>query len=120
MSTKISESLKDQVYLFFSLPALIISCWIFGDNNNQIRDGYQKGVKGNSFVYFFNELTGIPPEEGVKVSFKVGEKTANGRYLGEANSQYQFEIDEDFGEKIDVASISSDPLFLIKMQTFLK
>ena len=76
-----------------------------GDNNNQIRDGYQKGVKGNSFVYFFNELTGIPPEEGVKVNFKVGEKAANGRYLGEANSQYQFEIDQDFGEKIDVPCI---------------
>jgi hypothetical protein len=90
-----------------------------GDNNNQIRDGYQKGVKGNSFVYFFNELSGIPPEEGVKVNFKVGEKTVNGRYLGEANSQYQFEIDEDFGEKIEVASISSDPLFLIKMQVEL-
>jgi hypothetical protein len=114
-----AKQFKEQIVAAITRELEVATELSSGDNNNQIRDGYQKGVKGNSFVYFFNELSGIPPEEGVKVNFKVGEKTANGRYLGEANSQYQFEIDEDFGEKIDVASISSDPLFLIKMQVEL-
>jgi len=114
-----AKQFKEQIVAAITRELEVATELSSGDNNNQLRDGYQKGLKGNSFVYFFNELTGIPPEEGVKVNFKVGEKTANGRYLGEANSQYQFEIDEDFGEKINVASISSDPLFLIKMQVEL-
>jgi hypothetical protein len=86
-----AKQFKEQIVAAITRELEVATELSSGDNNNQIRDGYQKGVKGNSFVYFFNELSGIPPEEGVKVNFKVGEKTVNGRYLGEANSQYQFE-----------------------------
>lgn len=116
MLTVKAKQFKEQIVAAITRELEVATELSSGDNNNQIRDGYQKGVKGNSFVYFFNELTGVPPEEGMKVNFKVGEKAASGRYLGEVNSQYQFEIDEDLGEQIDIASISSDPLFLIKMQ----
>jgi hypothetical protein len=82
-----------------------------GEKKNQVRDGVQERQRGASFIYVFNELTGTPPEEGMKVSFSVGEKKSQGRYLGEANSQYQFELEDNFGASIDVASIGSDPLF---------
>lgn len=57
--------------------------------------GIHERKKGNSFIYVFNELSVTPPEEGMKVSFTVGEKKSQGRYLGEANSQYQFELEDD-------------------------
>lgn len=90
-----------------------------GDRKNQVRDGVRERQKGNSFIYIFNELTGTPPEEGMKVNFTVGEKASQGRYLGEANSQYQFEVEDDFGPIIEAASIASDPLFLIEKQVDL-
>ena len=89
MLTVRAKQFKEQIVAAITRELEVATELSSGDNNNQIRDGYQKGVKGNSFVYFFNELTGIPPEEGMKVNFKVGEKTSPGRYLGEANSQYQ-------------------------------
>jgi superfamily I DNA and/or RNA helicase len=90
-----------------------------GEEKNQVRDGTRERQKGSSYIYVFNELTGTPPEEGMKVNFSVGERKSQGRYLGEANSQYQFEVEEDFGPIIDVASIGSDPLFLIEKQVEL-
>ena len=90
-----------------------------GEKKNQVRDGIRERQKGSSFIYVFNELSGTPPEEGMKVSFTVGDKKSQGRYLGEANSQYQFELEDDFGPTIDVASIGSDPLFLIEKQVEL-
>jgi superfamily I DNA and/or RNA helicase len=90
-----------------------------GERKNQVRDGIQDRQKGSSFIYVFNELTGTPPEEGMKVSFSVGEKKSQGRYLGEVDSQYQFELEDDFGPTIEVANIGSDPLFLIEKQVEL-
>lgn len=90
-----------------------------GERRNQVRDGVREGQRGSSFFYVFNELTGMPPEEGMKVNFSVGEKKSQGRYLGEANSQFQFELEDDFGATIEVAGIGSDPLFLIEKQVEL-
>jgi superfamily I DNA and/or RNA helicase len=87
-----------------------------GERANEAKDGIKTQKKGNSFVYEFEELTGYPPDEGVQVSFTVGEKSSKGRYLGEINSKFIFELDEDLGDKITAGSIISDPLFLLEKQ----
>lgn len=87
-----------------------------GEHANEIKDGVQTRKKGNSFVYEFEELTGFPPDEGVEVSFTVGEKTSKGRYLGEINSKFVFEFDDDLGATIAQGGIVSSPLFLLEKQ----
>lgn len=87
-----------------------------GDRKNELKDGSRVRKKGDSFVYEFADLSGMPPEEGVQVTFSVGEKSNKGRYLGEVNSRYVFEIDADLGQHIDVATAISDPLFLLEKQ----
>jgi superfamily I DNA and/or RNA helicase len=87
-----------------------------GERANQAKDGIQTRKKGNSFVYEFEELSGFPPDEGVQVSFTVGEKTSKGRYLGEINSKFIFEFDEDLGTTISLGAVVSDPLFLLEKQ----
>jgi superfamily I DNA and/or RNA helicase len=87
-----------------------------GERANEVKDGHQTRKKGNSFVYEFEELTGYPPDEGVQVSFTVGEKTSKGRYLGEINSKFVFEFDDDLGANITQGAIVSDPLFLLEKQ----
>lgn len=87
-----------------------------GERANQAKDGIQTRNKGNSFVYEFEELSGFPPDEGVQVSFTVGEKTSKGRYLGEINSKFVFEFDEDLGATISLGDVVSDPLFLLEKQ----
>ena len=87
-----------------------------GERANEVKDGHQTRKKGNSFVYEFEELTGYPPDEGVQVSFTVGEKTSKGRYLGEIDSKFVFEFDEDLGANISQGAIVSDPLFLLEKQ----
>ena len=87
-----------------------------GERANEVKDGVQTRKKGNSFVYEFEELTGFPPDEGVQVSFTVGEKTSKGRYLGEINSKFVFEIDDDLGKNVAQGAIVSDPLFLLEKQ----
>jgi superfamily I DNA and/or RNA helicase len=87
-----------------------------GERANEVKDGVQTRKKGNSFVYEFEELTGYPPDEGVQVSFTVGEKTSKGRYLGEINSKFVFEFDDDLGANITHGAIVSDPLFLLEKQ----
>jgi superfamily I DNA and/or RNA helicase len=87
-----------------------------GERANEVKDGVQTRKKGNSFVYEFEELTGYPPDEGVQVSFTVGEKTSKGRYLGEINSKFVFEFDDDLGTNIAQGAIVSDPLFLLEKQ----
>ncbi len=87
-----------------------------GDRTNAVKDGVRTIVKEDSFLYEFEELSGFPPDEGVEVVFTVGEKTSNGRFLGEVNSKFLFELSEDLGEKIPLAKIVSDPLFLISRQ----
>ena len=87
-----------------------------GERANQAKDGIQTRKKGNSFVYEFEELSGFPPDEGVQVSFTVGEKTSKGRYLGEINSKFVFEFDEDLGTTISLGAVVSDPLFLLEKQ----
>jgi superfamily I DNA and/or RNA helicase len=87
-----------------------------GERANEVKDGVQTRKKGNSFVYEFEELTGYPPDEGVQVSFTVGEKTSKGRYLGEIDSKFVFEFDDDLGANIAQGAIVSDPLFLLEKQ----
>ena len=87
-----------------------------GERANEVKDGVQTRKKGNSFVYEFEELTGYPPDEGVQVSFTVGEKTSKGRYLGEINSKFVFEFDDDLGANIAQGAIVSDQLFLLEKQ----
>ena len=87
-----------------------------GERANEVKDGVQTRKKGNLFVYEFEELTGFPPDEGVQVSFTVGEKTSKGRYLGEINSKFVFEFDDDLGAIITQGAIISDPLFLLEKQ----
>ena len=71
-----------------------------GERANEVKDGIQTRKKGNSFLYEFEEMTGYPPDEGVQVSFTVGEKTSKGKYLGEINSKFVFEFDDDLGANI--------------------
>ena len=87
-----------------------------GERANEVKDGIQTRKKGNSFIYEFEELTGYPPDEGVQVSFTVGEKTSKGRYLGEINSKFVFEIEDDLGANVTQGAIVSDPLFLLEKQ----
>ena len=87
-----------------------------GERANQVKDGIQTRKKGNSFIYEFEELTGYPPDEGVQVAFTVGEKTTKGRFLGEISSKFVFELEDDLGPNIPLASIVSDPLFLLEKQ----
>jgi len=87
-----------------------------GERANEVKDGVQTRKKGKSFVYEFEELTGFPPDEGVQVSFTVGEKTSKGKYLGEVNSKFVFEFDDDLGASIVQGAIVSDPLFLLEKQ----
>jgi superfamily I DNA and/or RNA helicase len=87
-----------------------------GERANEVKDGIQTRKRGNSFIYEFEELTGYPPDEGVQVSFTVGEKTSKGRYLGEVNSKFVFEIEDDLGANVTQGAIVSDPLFLLEKQ----
>lgn len=87
-----------------------------GERANEVKDGVRTRKKGNSFVYEFEELTGYPPDEGVQVSFTIGEKTSKGKYLGEINSKFVFEIDDDLGASVTQGAIVSDPLFLLEKQ----
>jgi superfamily I DNA and/or RNA helicase len=87
-----------------------------GERANEVKDGIQTRKRGNSFIYEFEELTGYPPDEGVQVSFTVGEKTSKGRYLGEVNSKFVFEIEHDLGANVTQGAIVSDPLFLLEKQ----
>jgi len=50
------------------------------------------------------------------VTFTVGEKTSKGRYLGEINAKFIFELDDDLGTNIAQGTIVSDPLFLLEKQ----
>lgn len=87
-----------------------------GDRKNELKDGTKVRKKGDSYIYEFNDLSGMPPEEGVQVTFSVGEQSKKGRYLGEVNSRYVFEIESDLGQHIDTATAISDPLFLLEKQ----
>ena len=87
-----------------------------GERANEVTEGIRTRKKGNSFVYEFEELTGTPPDEGVQVTFTVGEKTSKGRYLGEINAKFIFELDDDLGTTISQGTIISDPLFLLEKQ----
>ena len=87
-----------------------------GERANEVTEGIRTRKKGNSFVYEFEELTGTPPDEGVQVTFTVGEKTSKGRYLGEINAKFIFELDDDLGTNIAQGTIVSDPLFLLEKQ----
>ncbi len=87
-----------------------------GERSNKLIEGRLKKSSGKNYIYEFEELVGFPPEEGVQISFTVKDRSTNGRFLGEVNSKYLFEVDENFGEKIEEANVVSDPLFLIQRQ----
>jgi hypothetical protein len=86
-----------------------------GERANDAKDGVQTRKKGNSFVYEFEELTGYPPDEGVQVSFTVGEKTSKGRYLGEINSKFVFEFDDDLDSDETSSTSVTNGLSLCKI-----
>jgi superfamily I DNA and/or RNA helicase len=88
----------------------------FGDKKNQLLHGVFQKNSGGNYVYSFQDMSGTPPEEGMKVAFTVEQKSAPGKYLGEVESQFLFEVENDFGKIIPLASITSDPLFLIEKQ----
>ena len=87
-----------------------------GERTNQAKDGVRTRKKGGSFLYEFEELSGFPPDEGVEISFTVGAESTMGRFLGEINSKFVFELRDDIGAKIGEASVVSDPLFLLSKQ----
>ena len=87
-----------------------------GERSNKLLAGRLKKAVGKGFIYEFEELVGFPPEEGVEISFSVKERASKGRFIGEVNSKFLFETEENFGEKIEEANVVSDPLFLIQRQ----
>ena len=86
------------------------------DRSNEAIDGINISSRSKSNTYEFEELTGFPPEEGVQVTLTIDEKQIKGKYLGERNSKYLFEIEENLGQKITKAIVISDPLFLLEKQ----
>lgn len=87
-----------------------------GERTNSVSRGEFKYKRGSSFVYEFDDLTGFPPDEGTQITFTIKEKSHKGKYLGEVNSRFLFEIEEDLGGSIPVATVTSDPLFLLEKQ----
>lgn len=91
----------------------------FGDKRNQILNGKLVQQGDSKYLYEFMDITGNPPEEGMKIVFTVDKKTSPGKYLGETESKFLFEVEDNFGEDVPVANISSDPLFLVERQVEL-
>lgn len=85
-----------------------------GERSNEASTGHFLRQQGSGYVYEFEDLTGFPPDEGVQISFTVGEKTSKGKYLGEIDSKFLFELDRDLGPEIDKVTVVSDPLFLLE------
>jgi len=71
---------------------------------------------GNS-VYKFEKFTGSPPEEGTKVEVSIGGESVSGRISGKDERGFFLDLMKDFGEVITEAKLTSDPLFLLKMQS---
>jgi hypothetical protein len=87
-----------------------------GERSNKLLAGKRRSSGKNCFIYEFEELIGFPPEEGVQISFAVKDKATNGRYLGEVDAKFLFEVEGDLGAEIDEATVVSDPLFLLQRQ----
>jgi superfamily I DNA and/or RNA helicase len=83
-----------------------------------LRDGNRvsQNASGSS-VYRFENFTGTPPEEGTKVEVSVGGESVTGRISGKDDRGFYLELMKDFGEAITEAKLTSDPLFLLKMQS---
>lgn len=83
-----------------------------------LRDGNRvsQNVSGNS-VYRFENFTGTPPEEGTKVEVSIKSEAVTGRISGKDERGFFLELMKDFGETISEARLTSDPLFLLKMQS---
>lgn len=83
-----------------------------------LRDGRRvaQNSSGNS-VYKFEIFTGTPPEEGTKVEVSIGGESVTGRISGKDERGFFLELMKDFGEVITEAKLTSDPLFLLKMQS---
>ena len=111
-----AETLKQEMVAALNKELEIARKASSGERANEVKDGIQTRKKSNSFVYEFEQLSGYPPDEGVQVSFTVGEKTSKGRYLGEINSKFVFEFEDDLGVNITQGAIVSDPLFLLEKQ----
>lgn len=115
LSTR-ANTLKDSFIAALNKELEIARRISAGERSNEAKDGTKVRKKANSFVYEFEELAGFPPNEGVQVSFTVNEKTTKGHYLGEINSKFVFEVEDDLGTEIIKAIIVSDPLFLLEKQ----
>jgi superfamily I DNA and/or RNA helicase len=111
-----AESFKKDINLALKKELEIARKMSQAERSNEAISGTFIKNQSNNFVYEFENLTGFPPDEGVQVSFSVGEKHSNGKYLGEVNSKFLFEFDTDFGETISRVTVVSDPLFLLEKQ----
>ncbi len=83
-----------------------------------LRDG--RKVFENSMgscIYRFEIFTGTPPEEGTKVEVSIEGESLTGRISGKDERGFFLELNKDFGEVIGTAKLTSDPLFLLKMQS---
>lgn len=90
-----------------------------GERSNEVKNGIKTTTRGDIFIYEFDEMTGYPPEEGTQISFSVGEKNTKGRYLGEVDNRFIFELEGDLGPTIQTGNAVSDPLFLLEKQIAL-
>ncbi len=115
LSTR-AATLKEGLVAALERELEIAKKYSSGDRTNEAKDGVRTRKKGDVYIYEFEELSGFPPDEGVEVSFTVGEKSANGRFLGEIDSKFVFELSADMGEKISLGKVISDPLFLLSKQ----
>ena len=70
-----------------------------------------------SCIYRFEIFTGTPPEEGTKVEISIAGESVTGRISGKDERGFFLELNKDFGEVIEIAKLTADPLFLLKMQS---
>ena len=116
MTAKSAEVLKKDLIDALTRELEVARKQSSGDRTHELRNGVFSRKKANNFVYEFEELTGIPPDEGAQVTFSVGAESVKGRYLGEYNEKFGFELEKNIGDFIEKTVAISDPLFLLERQ----
>jgi superfamily I DNA and/or RNA helicase len=111
-----AESLKNDLTRALAKELEIARRMSQGDRSNEAINGQFVKQQAGGYVYEFENLTGFPPDEGVQISFTVGTTSSKGKYLGEVNSKFLFELENDLGERISRVTVVSDPLFLLEKQ----
>ena len=111
-----AESLKNDLTRALTKELEIARRMSQGDRSNEAINGQFVKQQAGGYVYEFENLTGFPPDEGVQISFTVGTTSSKGKYLGEVNSKFLFELENDLGQQISRVTVVSDPLFLLEKQ----